>query len=49
VEDIKRAEEYFEVVSVQNMYSVDNRKWESVLKYCEETNKAFIPGSPECR
>lgn len=46
VEDIKRAEEYFEVVSVQNMYSVDNRKWESVLKYCGETGKAFIPWYP---
>jgi len=46
VEDIKRAEEYFDVVSVQNIYSFDNRKWESVLKYCEETNKAFIPWYP---
>lgn len=46
VEDIKKAEEYFEVVSVQNMYSVDNRKWESVLEYCEETDKAFIPWYP---
>jgi len=46
VDDIKRAEEYFDVVSVQNMYSVDNRKWESVLKYCEQTNKAFIPWYP---
>jgi len=46
VEDIKKAEEYFEVVSVQNIYSVDNRKWESVLKYCEETGKAFIPWFP---
>jgi pyridoxine 4-dehydrogenase len=46
VDDIKRAEEYFDVVSVQNMYSVDNRKWESVLQYCEETDKAFIPWFP---
>jgi len=46
VEDIKRAEEYFDVVSVQNIYSFDNRKWESVLRYCEETNKAFIPWYP---
>ena len=46
VEDIKRAEEYFDVVSVQNMYSVDNRKWESVLEYCQETDKAFIPWFP---
>ncbi|OJW56490.1 MAG: oxidoreductase [Sphingobacteriales bacterium 50-39] len=46
VEEIKKAEEYFEVVSVQNIYSVDNRKWESVLKYCEDTGKAFIPWFP---
>ncbi|HXB92805.1 MAG TPA: aldo/keto reductase [Puia sp.] len=46
VEDIKKAEEYFEVVSVQNMYSYDNRKWESVLEYCEATGKAFIPWYP---
>ena len=46
VEDIKKAEEYFDVVSVQNIYSVDNRKWDAVLKYCEETDKAFIPWYP---
>lgn len=46
VEDIKKAEEYFDVVSVQNMYSVDNRKWEPVLQYCEQTGKAFIPWYP---
>ena len=46
VADIKKTEEFVEVVSVQNMYSVDNRKWESVLEYCEETDKAFIPWYP---
>jgi aryl-alcohol dehydrogenase-like predicted oxidoreductase len=46
VEDIQKAEEYIEVVSVQNMYSVDNRKWEDVLEYCEQTDKAFIPWYP---
>jgi len=46
VEEIKKAQEYFEVVSVQNMYSVDNRKWESVLKYTEEQDIAFIPWFP---
>jgi pyridoxine 4-dehydrogenase len=46
VENIKKAEEYIEVVSVQNMYSLDNRKWESVLEYCEQTDKAFIPWYP---
>src|ERR1700754_605015 len=46
VDDIKKAQEFFEVVSVQNMYSVDNRKWESVLDYCKEQNIAFIPWFP---
>jgi pyridoxine 4-dehydrogenase len=46
VEEIKKAEEYVEVVSVQNKYSHDYRKWESVLEYCEETGKAFIPWNP---
>jgi pyridoxine 4-dehydrogenase len=46
VDDIKKARQYFEVVSVQNMYSVDNRKWEAVLGYCKEHNIAFIPWFP---
>ncbi|HEY0274436.1 MAG TPA: aldo/keto reductase [Chitinophaga sp.] len=46
VEDIKKAEAYIKIVSVQNKYSVDNRSWEAVLKYCEETGKAFIPWFP---
>lgn len=46
VDDIKHAQQFFEVVSVQNMYSVDNRKWESVLDYCKEQNIAFIPWFP---
>jgi pyridoxine 4-dehydrogenase len=46
VEDIRKAEAYVEVVSVQNKYSHDFRKWESVLEYCEKTGKAFIPWNP---
>jgi aryl-alcohol dehydrogenase-like predicted oxidoreductase len=46
VNDIKKAQQYFEVVSVQNMYSVDNRKWEPVLEYCKANNIAFIPWFP---
>jgi pyridoxine 4-dehydrogenase len=46
VDEIKKAEKYIDVVSVQNMYSLDNRKWESVLEYCEQTGKAFIPWFP---
>ena len=46
VDDIKKAQQFFEVVSVQNMYSVDNRKWEAVLDYTKENNIAFIPWFP---
>ena len=46
VSDIKKAQQYFEVVSVQNMYSVDNRQWEPVLEYCRANNIAFIPWFP---
>ncbi|MGI4750365.1 MAG: aldo/keto reductase [Janthinobacterium lividum] len=46
VENIKKAQEYVEIVSVQNMYSVDNRKWEAELQYCAENKIAFIPWFP---
>ncbi len=46
VEDIQKAEKYINIASVQNMYSVDNRKWESVLEYCEQNDMAFIPWYP---
>ena len=46
VKEIEKAEEYIDVVSVQNKYSQDFRKWESVLEYCQQTDKAFIPWNP---
>lgn len=46
VDMIKRAQVFFEVVSVQNKYSVDNRQWEHVLQYCKAHNIAFIPWFP---
>jgi pyridoxine 4-dehydrogenase len=46
IDQIKQAQEFFEVTTVQNMYSVDNRKWESVLKYTQEQNIGFIPWFP---
>jgi len=46
VAQIQKAQQYIQVVSVQNMYSVDNRKWEAELKYCEANNMAFIPWYP---
>jgi aryl-alcohol dehydrogenase-like predicted oxidoreductase len=46
VDQIKKAQQYVKVVSVQNMYSVDNRKWEDELMYCQQNNIAFIPWYP---
>lgn len=46
VAEIKQAQEFVRVVSVQNMYSVENRKWEAELAYTYEQNIAFIPWFP---
>ncbi|WP_139921720.1 aldo/keto reductase [Hymenobacter sp. DG01] len=46
VEQIQQAQQYVKVVSVQNMYSVDNRKWEAELNFCEKNGMAFIPWYP---
>ncbi|MFI5137243.1 MAG: aldo/keto reductase [Sphingobacteriales bacterium] len=46
IDTIKKAQDYFEVVSVQNMYSVDNRKWEHVLQFCKAHEIVFIPWFP---
>ena len=46
VDQIKKAREYVPIVSVQNMYSVDNRKWEAELTYTREQGIAFIPWFP---
>ena len=46
VDDVKRAQEFFEVTSVQNKYAIDNREWEPVLDYCKDQGIAFIPWFP---
>ena len=46
VDMIKMAQNFFDVVSVQNIYSVDNRKWEHVLQYCKAHDIVFIPWFP---
>ena len=46
IEQIEEAKNYFEVVSVQNMYNFGEQKWNDVLKYCEQNNIAFIPWYP---
>jgi pyridoxine 4-dehydrogenase len=46
VAEIKKAQEFVKVVSIQNMYSIDNRKWEAELEYAKANNIAFIPWFP---
>ncbi|MDX1931260.1 MAG: aldo/keto reductase [Capsulimonadales bacterium] len=45
-EQIQKAREVLPVVSVQNLYNLTDRKWEPVVRYCEENNLAFIPWFP---
>ncbi|MGN6801376.1 MAG: aldo/keto reductase, partial [Ginsengibacter sp.] len=45
-DEIKKAQEQIEIVSVQNKYSLTYRKWEKELEYCAKNNIAFIPWNP---
>ncbi|HEX2832372.1 MAG TPA: aldo/keto reductase [Thermoanaerobaculia bacterium] len=46
VEQIERARNYFDVVSVQNRYNLGDREWEPVLDYCDRESIGFIPWYP---
>ncbi|GAB3999082.1 aldo/keto reductase [Spirosoma daeguense] len=46
VDQIKEASQYFDIVSVQNMYNFGEQRWNDVLRYCEQRNIAFIPWFP---
>lgn len=46
VAEIKAAQEYFPVASVQNLYNLGARQSEDVLDYCTQENIAFIPWFP---
>lgn len=46
VEDIREAEQYFTVASVQNQYNLTDRISEDVLDYCTQNEIAFIPWAP---
>jgi pyridoxine 4-dehydrogenase len=46
VDDIKEAQRYFPVVTVQNLYNLVERKSEDVLDFCEAKNIGFIPWFP---
>lgn len=45
-DQIEKAQEFVDVVSVQNMYSIDQRKWDRELEFCRENHIAFIPWYP---
>ena len=45
-EQIERARKVAPIVSVQNRYNVEDRKWENTLKYCETNNLGFLPWFP---
>lgn len=46
VPEIEKVRKHIDVVSVQNKYSVDYRRWESVLDYTRKEGIAFIPWFP---
>ena len=46
VKDVKAAEKYFRVATVQNLYNLANRQSEDVLKHCEAHGIGFIPWYP---
>lgn len=46
VDEIRRAQEIVDVVSVQNLYNLGNRSAEPVLDFCEANDLAFIPWYP---
>src|SRR3954462_4602465 len=46
VEEIKAAQEGFEVTTVQNLYTLSPRQSEDVLDYCTEQGIGFIPWFP---
>lgn len=46
VEEIKAAQEVFEVATVQNLYNLGDRSHEDVLDYCTEQGIGFIPWFP---
>ena len=46
VDEIRRAREHVDVVSVQNRYNVTDRQWDDVVDYCAAEGIGFIPWFP---
>jgi pyridoxine 4-dehydrogenase len=45
-EEIERARKVVPIVSIQNRYNYDDRKWDKALDYCEKENLGFLPWAP---
>jgi len=45
-EEIARARKVLPIVTVQNRYNIEDRKWENALAYCEKENLGFMPWFP---
>ncbi|WP_431291800.1 aldo/keto reductase [Pedobacter sp. P26] len=46
IDQIKQVHDILPIVSVQNLYNLSNRQWESVLDFTAEQGLAFIPWFP---
>lgn len=46
VAQIERARKVVPIVSIQNLYNLENRQWEKVLEYTKSQGLAFIPWFP---
>jgi aryl-alcohol dehydrogenase-like predicted oxidoreductase len=46
VEEIRAAQKFFKVATVQNLYNLANRQSEAVLDHCEQQGIGFIPWFP---
>src|SRR5437588_3986902 len=44
--EIERARKVVPIVSIQNRYNLDDRKWDKTLAYCEKENLGFLPWAP---
>ena len=46
MDSVKQAQKVIDVVSLQNKYSLDDRKWEDEVTFCADNDIAFIPWNP---
>jgi aryl-alcohol dehydrogenase-like predicted oxidoreductase len=46
VDEIKKARKHVEIVSVQNLFNLGDRKHQDVVDYCTKENLGFIPWFP---